>query len=371
MNRKHCIFHVPNYLAEDAASGSQIRPRKMLHAFEECGYEVDYVMGYGKERKRQIKSIKEKIKQGRKYDFLYSESSTMPTLLTEKNHFPLYPNLDFGFIRFCKANKIKIGLFYRDIYWKFPIYKKDVSFIKRLITIPMYKYDLYKYKKLLNKLYLPSEKMKSYADIQVDTKELPPGCEKNEQIFLEKKKCQEKEKGNISLFYVGGVGELYDLTKLLKVVSKLEYVNLTICCRKQEWEKREEYYKPYLNKRVQIIHKSGKELEKFYLESDICMLFFESEGYRSFAMPIKLFEYLGSMTPIIATTNTSAGEFVQKNGIGWSIPHEEHTLKKLLEEVYNDRKILQEKNANMVRAFENNTWKARARTVINDLTIDN
>lgn len=60
----------------------------MIKAFEEIGYHVDYVMGYGKERKSQIEKIKRNIRNGVKYEFLYAENSTTPTLLTEKIIFP-------------------------------------------------------------------------------------------------------------------------------------------------------------------------------------------------------------------------------------------------------------------------------------------
>ena len=102
----------------------------MLNAFKSIGYNVDIVMGYGKERKYSIGQIKRKIKDGVKYDFMYSESSTEPTILTEKNHIPMFPFLDFGFFSFCKRHGIKIGLFYRDVYWKFDEYKLSVSFVK-------------------------------------------------------------------------------------------------------------------------------------------------------------------------------------------------------------------------------------------------
>lgn len=134
---KRMIFHIPMKIDRNRASASQIRPMKMIEAFKECGYEVVVVEGYGKERKRQIKEIKSNILKGVKYDFLYSESSTMPTLLTEKNHLPLYPFLDFSFFAFCKKHGIKIGLFYRDIYW---VFKKKRSF-KEWVAYIFYKYD--------------------------------------------------------------------------------------------------------------------------------------------------------------------------------------------------------------------------------------
>ena len=32
---KCCIFHIPNHISMEAASGSKIRPTKMLEAFQE------------------------------------------------------------------------------------------------------------------------------------------------------------------------------------------------------------------------------------------------------------------------------------------------------------------------------------------------
>lgn len=366
MNTKNCIVHIPNSIDKKATSGSQIRPLRMIEAFKDNGYDVSVVMGKGKERKQQIKEIKKNIESGIKYDFLYSENSTMPTLLTERDHIPRHPFLDFGFWRFAKKKGIPIGLFYRDIYWKFPIYHKEVSLIKRIISIPMYYYDLYQYKKYVDMLYLPSEKMGDYVGVDIKRAELPPGCD-----YIENEHMIEKTNKNslepLKLFYVGGVGELYDLTKLMQTVCELSRVQLVICCRANEWDERKEYYSEYMNERIRIVHASGIELNKYYKDADICMLFFESEGYRNFAMPIKLFEYLANLKPIIATEGSAAGEFVEKNGIGWTIPFSKDILKQLLQKICDDTNILEEKKEKMVKARELNTWKSRGAQVIQNL----
>ena len=162
MNEKRCIFHIPNYVDPKGLSGSNVRPYKMADAFRQNGYAVDVVMGYGKDRKRQIAEIKRNISNGVRYDFLYSESSTMPTLLTERHHLPVYPFLDFGFFKFCKTHGIKIGLFYRDIYWKFPLYREKINVLKAKLATAMYRYDLFQYDRLLDVLFLPSVLMKQY-----------------------------------------------------------------------------------------------------------------------------------------------------------------------------------------------------------------
>ena len=69
----------------------------MIKAFETIGYEVETVVGYVAERLKAINRIKQEVKLGKHYDFIDSESSTMPDLLTEVHHYPVYPFLDFGF----------------------------------------------------------------------------------------------------------------------------------------------------------------------------------------------------------------------------------------------------------------------------------
>lgn len=369
MKEKRCIFHIPNYIDKTSKSGSSVRPQMMIKAFEEIGYHVDYVMGYGKERKSQIEKIKQNIRNGVKYEFLYAENSTTPTLLTEKNHIPKYPFLDFGFFKFCKKYGIKIGLFYRDVYWKFPLYKQGVSFGKRMVTLPMFYYDLKKYKRYVDILYLPSKRMKKYVDIPIICKELPPGCAT--RTLNEEGHCKEKVNQELNIFYVGGISGLYNLTKLFKVVKELPFVKLVVCCRENEWKEHKAGYSRYLNDRVEIIHKSGEELEKYYAETDICSLFFESEEYRSFAMPIKLFEYLGHKKPVIATENTAAGEFVRENAVGWEVPYSEEDLRNLLKEINDNKQTLEKMENNICNTLEKNTWKARAYQVEKDLSSKN
>ena len=368
-NIKRCIFHVPNNIDKSAKSGSSKRPLKMIEAFEENGYIVDVVMGYAKERKKQISDIKKNIKNGIKYDFLYSESSTMPTLLTEKNHLPTHPFMDFSFLKFCRKHGIKVGLFYRDIYWKFDFYKKSILSWQSMITIPFYKYDLYKYTKVLDILYLPSIEMKEVLPIRnrlenkykIDA--LPPGCEKNE---LDEKK---KENNVLNIFYVGGISEdVYNFEKLLAAVKGKEGIRLKICCRENEWNKQKESLIKYIDNNINIVHLTGNELSDCYKEADICSLIFEKSEYRKFAMPIKLFEYLSNEKPIIATKDTAAGKFVEKNAIGWTVEYDTEEIEALLERLRDNRYEIEKIKENEKNIVEENLWKKRAQKVANDLS---
>lgn len=363
-----CIFHIPNYIDLNRKSASNIRPFKMIKAFQDIGYQVDCVMGYGKERKKSIKEIKKNIKNGVKYDFLYSESSTMPTLLTEKNHLPTHPFLDFSFFRFCKKHNIKIGLFYRDIHWRFDLYRKNVSFFKRFFAKMFYKYDLFKYRELLNILYLASEQVKKYLPSKskkcnkYKIKTLPPGCE------IKETQENKSNKDNLELFYVGGMSEeLYDFEKVLIAVNEIQDVNLTVCCREKEWQKLQPKYSKYINKNIHIIHITGKELEEFYKNIDVCIMLFKQNPYMQMAMPVKLFEYLENNKPIIATRGTVAGDFIEKNNIGISVEYDVEKIKNVIQNLRDNTQRIEEIKANQKRIIKDNTWTCRARTVVQDL----
>lgn len=371
---KKCIFHIPNIIDETGTSGSQVRPRKMIQAFEKIGYEVDVVMGYGNERKAAIKKIKANIKNGISYDFLYSESSTMPTLLTEKNHLPLYPTLDFGFFSFCKKNNIPIGLFYRDMHWKFDVYRQAVRGLKRAVATLAYKYDLRKYSSLLDYLYYPSKGMEKYLPVDklnCRMQALPPGAiyDEDEIKLQEEKFCNIHQRvgDKIRLFYVGGIVGNYKFKKLMQAVKDLDFVELTICCREAEWGVVKSEYEGFLTGNIIVVHKSGTELEKYYKKADICMAFFERGAYVDIGMPVKIFEYLGHTIPIIATKGTAAGNFIEENGIGWAIDYDARGIKCLLKSLHSNPDGIVEKHKNAIYALQKNTWEARARQVQEEL----
>lgn len=365
MLKKKCIFHIPNALNEKLASASQIRPKKMKEAFEHIGYEVDVVWGTAKERAEAIKKIKKNIKNGVKYDFAYSESSTMPTLLTEKHHLPSHPLLDFSFFAFLKKHGIKIGLFYRDMYWKFPPYKEAVKGLKYYGALGMYRYDLYQYNRLLTKLYLSSLYAKKHLindvrDELID--KLPPGCEKRSIGKEERKKG-----ASLNLLYIGGLGNHYKMHKVFEAVKDKKEFTLIVCCREADWEKQKREYLPFLGKNISIVHKKGKELEKLYEKADICLSFFASDIYMEMAMPYKTFEYLSYGKPAISSMGTAFGEFTKENEIGWQIEYTTEALCELLNKIIQNPEELEVKKQICLEKIADHTWEKRAEKVVKDL----
>jgi glycosyltransferase involved in cell wall biosynthesis len=369
IEKKHTmIFHFPLKIDPEAKSASGIRPLKMLNAFKEAGCHVIEITGYSNERAMKIRQLKNKIAKGLKIDFVYSESSTMPTLLTDPSHIPLHPFIDFSFFKFCKKINIPIGLFYRDIYWKFPIYKKQVGKLKRIIAKIFYHYDLMNYRKFITILYLPSLKMGACFDFFKSIKydDLPPGSDIG--ISCHEKYTSRNKK--INLIYVGGTGDHYKQQKLIDAMKGKDFINLVICTRKEEWEVYKNNYKLDESNNIVIEFLFGDGLKKIYYESDIAILFIEPTEYGIFAVPYKLFEYIAYHKPIIASEGTYAGEYVKKYNIGWTIPYDESALSELLIKIYNNQEELELKKRNIQDHAIVTRWIDRAYKVIYNLVTD-
>ena len=350
------------HLSRNQTSASEIRPFKLITAFQNLGYDVDVVEGYGKDRKQQIATIKEKIRNSQHYDFLYSESSTMPTLLTESHHFPTYPCLDFSFFAFCKKHNIPVGLFYRDIHWCFVNKNRDW---KQRIARLFYRYDLWKYNNLLDVLFLPSKEMLPHIPIHFKGKvtELPPGCEIHNETHYETRDC-------INLLYVGGVGGNYDLLPLLKAVAQCPFVRLTICCRPDDWENIRGKYAGMMPKNAIVVHKSPEDLPPYYANSDLFAIFF-SGGYWDFSVPFKLFEAIGFGIPLIAAEGAWCGKFVRENGIGCTVPWDAEALTAELANIHRDKRILLDLRQRTKALSPQHTWENRCRLIAETLTKKN
>ncbi|NYE94885.1 hypothetical protein FHU41_001106 [Psychromicrobium silvestre] len=356
------IYHVPYALDTGAKTGSGIRPVRMLEAFRSLGYQVELVAGHSKERARIIKALRARIKSGEKFAFVYSESSTMPTPLTDPRHIPVRPLMDFRFLRLCRVRGIRTGLFYRDIYWRFPQYNEQVNVLLGLGTRFFYNLDLLGYKRSIDKLYLPSLGMGKFVPHMPSERfaALPPGGQIVDLPTKEKSEFLE-------LFYVGGLGGYYDMRACVRAVNASSSAHLTICTTKQEWEAYKEDYSEILTDKISIVHKSGAELVEHYAKADACMLFIEPSVYRSFAAPIKFAEYLGFGKPVIVNDGTNVAEFVRNHGNGWVLPFETSVLTDLIETLTRDPEQLREATKTTLAVREQNTWEARARQVERDL----
>ncbi|GAA5229536.1 glycosyltransferase [Arthrobacter cryoconiti] len=356
------IYHVPYPLTPHAKTGSGLRPMRMLEAFRDIGYDVELVSGESRERRVLIKALKKRIAAGESFDFLYSESHTMPTALTDADHLPRHPFMDVAFLRFARRNGIKVGLFYRDVYWRFPEYKERLNPVVHTATRALYHLDLVAYKAAVDTLYMPSLGMGKFVPhVPVSRhKALPPGGDIVD--------APSTEREGVHLLYVGGLGGYYSMHGCVQAVAASKNAWLTICTREDEWERNAHEYRSLMNDRIQVVHKNGTELVPYYEQADICMLFIEPSIYRSFAAPIKFAEYIGFGKPVIVNTGTNVAQFVGAHDNGWAVPFKPAGLTALLDDLAGHREKIAAITNKVLQLREDNTWTTRARQVASDLS---
>lgn len=361
---KAIYYHPGEKVSEsDCSSGSKIRPALMLRALKAAVDEVFVIDGDCASRRSRIRELKLKINSGDSYQFMYVENSNKPNSLTGK--FPYIQNifLEFFFFKFLKQHQIKIGLFYRDIYWRFDVFKTMLPWYFRYLVLPFYYLDLVVYKYTIHHLFLPSLDMSGFFPIKIGHKysALPPGIAKDSSH-----KLISYNKSTLNLLYVGGVSPpLYDLKLLFEVVGRCSSVKLVVCCRENEWIRWQAYYGK--TKNIRIVHLMGEGLKTLYRDSDAFMIYRNKHEYLDFCMPIKLFEALGFSLPIISNVGTKVAKFVADNSIGWLVD-EGDELKRVLDFLARNRSELNKKSDAIQRSVNSNSWEKRVDEVMKILS---
>lgn len=361
------VFHHPGPVAPNGRSGSQVRPWQLLQAFRNEGYDVLPVVGLGAERRQQIKAASRALRSGREISFVYSESRSIPTLLAEPHRLPLFPTMDFRFLRSMREAGVPVGLFYRDVFWRFPMYRTMLSWPGRMITVPLYRYDWWWYQRVVDHLFLPSVAMAAHlatAWPKDNISALPPGTHLPGTAAIPESTRQPEP---LQLLYVGGVRPpSYDILPLLRAVREAPRVKLTLCCRPEEWDTVRAYYADWINDRVEVIHRTGDDLRGLYARADLFALLWQPHEYLDFAVPVKLFESVGYGLPIVTLGGTEAARMVEQHGLGWVVPDTD-SVAPLLQRLRDDPALLAQKRAAVAQARGQHTWGARVRGIVRQL----
>lgn len=353
------VFHAPFPVKEGATSASGIRPWKMLQAFKDSGYEVFEITGYASERRRRFASLKKRMRAGWVPDFVYSEAATIPSSFTEPKHFPLTLNLERQIFRYLHERGVPSGVFYRDVYWAFPDYQRSVGRPIAAAMRKLYAREVTTFNRFVDVVFLPTTQMGPFIPGLRGPRQvaLPPGCDVNVVP-------QHQGVGHISLLYVGAVGgHHYDIGALLDAVQETPGATLTICTRTDQWAAAIEKDPRLLGERIHVVHESGSGLEALYEKADIACLVMKPQEYRSFAAPMKLYEYLGHGKPVLVSQNTHAADVVEKTGAGWVVPFECDALAKLLDTLARNPGEVEGAALAAATAGSLNTWQERVKTV--------
>ena len=356
---KSVIFHHPGPLFDEPRSGSQVRPFRMLQAMRQMGYEVENVSGPGKTRSAHIRKLVSEIKRGRHFDFVYSESRSIPTLLAEDNRLPVWPLYDLWFLRFLKKAGVPVGLFYRDVFWRFPRYHTMIPKWGGMITKPLYWLDWWWYCRYVDHLFLPSEAMAVYLPSQWEKSgltALPPG---SPAVGLDSLPLK-KDRGVLRILYIGGINPPgYDISRLFALARDSQNVHLTVCCRESEWRHLQNYYHAtHLDKNIKIVHLVGSDALKLYEAADIFCILWPKDEYLDFAVPVKLFEAIGHGIPVVTYAGSEVARIVERESTGWVVEDDEQ-LRRLIDDLCNHPETLGLARLKVYDAAKRNTWNAR------------
>ncbi|OGV32620.1 MAG: hypothetical protein A2020_07475 [Lentisphaerae bacterium GWF2_45_14] len=356
---KKMIFHYSGQLYDVQDTGEKKRPSKMIEAFREIGFQVETVTGTLDERKMALGTIKKCINE---FSFLYSESSSIPLMLSSDSHVPLLNGPDIELFRLCKKAKLPCGVFYRDIYWRYSSFSKTVGMLKHILSVPFYIHELFVYKKYMDCVFVPSQRFAEKVPIISKEKmmTLPPGCDIPENLSVKSSKNKDTV---LRLLYVGSVAPpIYDISAILDYVSgkASTQMELTIVTRRPEWGKYSSRYR--LADNVKVMHVSGDKLKALYENSDLFLICLKNDKYRELCMPLKLFEAFGNLLPVLSCGDNAVSDFVEKHQIGWAENNIEDAYA-TLDSLAGNRDEIQRLKAELPAIIKENTWKTRAEKV--------
>ena len=364
------IFHAPFPLQPDRVAASMLRPLAMRRAFADLGYRVMNVTGYAAQRRRAMTRVRAALAAGARIEFVYSENATIPNALTEPRHLPVHPLLDVAFFRHCRRSGVPVGVFYRDVYWRFPRFREGINPVLEAGLQAAYRSELMAFERVGLHLFLPSQAMARHVPHvdPVRMSALPPGAP---DVAATRRDSDGWDDGGdedgkeLELLFVGVLQDNYRLDACLRAVSATPGTRVTLCVRQETWETSRDHYAPLLPAgRAQVVHRSGAELEPLYRRADLGVLFTEPNPYWDFAVPYKLYEYLAHELPVIAVRGTQTGRLVEEMGIGWVLSYDAGALSDLLRHLREAPEEIEAVRRRMREVLPDQTWQARARTVV-------
>lgn len=359
MRKGILVYHSPWPIGQTVDSGSKLRPLEMRNAFERLGVDILVVDGNSHERKKKWSDVYAHLPE---LIGLYSELRTIPMALSDPDHFPRHPFMDLLHFNYLHKEGVPTSAFYRDIFWRFPFYSEMLPWHKRYPTKLFYLQEIFALKHSLSHIFVPSIQMAKHFPVEFNPEHisaLPPGSDIRE--------APQKQRAAfpLQLLYVGGVlPPVYNLTPMLKAVTKLKNVNLTLCCRENEWEIARNNYPKSDN--ISIVHHAGDAVLDLFSKSDILTMYWEMNPYLEFAMPVKLFQSLGLGVPIITNSNSEMGDFVESQKIGWTAGNVEELSTLLSRLASNPLEIENARRHTAERRLSHN-WDSRAKQVLDTL----
>lgn len=364
---KTMVFHHPYPLStnEGGNTASTIRPVRMVEAFKEIGYNVILITGNTAERKAKFESLRQRVSNGLKVDFIYCELSTTPWPFTEANNIPFPALFEPIFWRWAADQDIPVGFFYRDVHAQFAEYLGQFSWIKRSLLLLGTKWEATMVKKYASRVFIPSIEMASFLPYGVDDlplTELPPGCEASSDLFL-----QRGLSNPVQALYVGGVSPpVYNISPLLELLERLPGVQLSLITRRAEWINLPSLYPNITNLLPRISYVETNDPREYYLKTALHLMLWQPNQYLSFAVPFKLFESICFGQPILTLRGTKTAQIIETNNLGWVAANVSEAIA-IINSLVQNPQLLLEKTNSMLAFAKSNQWQNRAEAVAQTL----
>lgn len=367
---KTVLLYYPFQLARNANSGSKLRPRKMHEAFLEWGkeHEIEILLLSGQSKERS--ALFEQWKSEGRLDnllFCYMENQTIPFWLTDSGHIPKQPFVDSAVMSFLRKKNVPVGVFYRDVYWKFDeLY--PLKGAKKALMQFVYRREERFYEKYCKVVFLPSDAMGRFVDISIPKVSLPPGG--TDRIPASTKGSDPA--ASSKAIYVGGINnEDYGLFLLLDALEKANADNrvcdLTVVCREDEFANLPSDKKERIASHgVEVRHVSGDALNELYLEMDFAFIPRYKSTYNDFSVPVKLVEYLSNGLPVLATNCSAQEEIIEGGGYGLICEDNPASMAEAIIQMSGETGKYRDNIKNTF--IQNHSWKARVEKVYQSLT---
>lgn len=332
-----------------------VRPYQLYKAFLNLSLEVTLI---ATSQDRKNKKNREKLI----YDCIHSLKTKKPDLCyIESPTAGIKFTCDYKLIQSLHKHKVPTAFFYRDFYHKFQGvgYQYNGSFA--LLSDLYNRYRQYctdKIANLFDIVYFPSQgsfDAFSFTNMRV----LPPAGVK----ALKKQSTL-----NNTCIYVGGLSERYGTDLLIDafhILNKDAQYPLLLVCREDDLQ----LYPQLKNEKwIEIIHSSGKDLEKYYEKASLALIPLKHTPYNNIAVSVKLFEYLSFGKPILCTHNQAMVEILKRNQCGVTCEDSPESLAKAIKNTLNNPELLKNLSENAYHAVqETENWDARATQIIKDL----
>ncbi len=361
------MIYYPFSLTKVADSGSKLRPIQMLKAFEQWGKkEKVRVLVISGDSTERTKIFQDFVSSGalENVRFCYVEDQTIPLWLTDSKHIPKNPLIDRSVFFRLKSQNIPIGIFYRDVYWKFDDLYPLKGWKKKVMRW-IYKKEERFYEKYGTALFLPSMEMAPYVNINISKYALPPG---GEETLPQAQNSHQGLKG----LYVGGIAHRdYGLNLLLesyRLVRKagVDY-QLTICCREQEFRQiKEEDRKRMQELKIKVVHLAGGDLQNLYQEMDFALIPRYRSLYNDFSVPVKLVEYLSNQLPVVVTNCQAQAVFVMDGPYGLICEDRPESMANMIIQMGQKKDLYRKEIATSF--LQKHSWLSRAERVSQILT---